>query len=109
MSLDQIRVFIQAEEAYECGHGVELRQTEWEFSLTGDQQIQQRVEELNRRNKEHYADPARFAQLSEWRKTNAAGHEPLLQRQVELLWRDYLANQEEPEIRDQLVKLQAEQ
>jgi peptidyl-dipeptidase A len=109
MSLDQIRAFIEAEEAYERGPGVELRRTEWEFSLTGDEQTQRRVEELNRRNKEHYADAGRFAQLTEWRRGAAADGDPLLRRQVELLWRDYLGNQEDPAVRDRLVKLQAEQ
>jgi peptidyl-dipeptidase A len=102
-----IHSFIQTEEAYERGPGAELRQTEWEFALTGDEQTQKRVEELNRANKEHYSHAGRFEQLAEWRNQQHA--DPLLQRQVELLWRDYLGNQEDPAVRDRLVKLQADQ
>src|SRR5688572_9454670 len=102
-----IHSFIQTEEAYERGPGAELRQTEWEFALTGDEQTQKRVEELNRANKEHYSHAGRFEQLAEWRNQRHA--DPLLQRQVELLWPDYLGNQEDPAVRDRLVKLQADQ
>jgi peptidyl-dipeptidase A len=109
VSIEEIRRLVCAEEEYERGPGVDLRQTEWDFSLRGDEATQARLEELMRQNREHYADPDRFARLSRWREGNLAGAEPLLARQVELLWRDYLGNQGEPEIRDELVRLQAEQ
>ena len=109
MSLDEIRRLVRAEEEYERGPGVELRQTEWEFSLNGDEATQTRLEELMRRHQEHYADRERFERLSRWREEKVAGEDRLLARQVELLWRDYLGNQAEPAIRDELVRLQAEQ
>jgi peptidyl-dipeptidase A len=109
VSLEEIRRLVGAEEEYERGPGVELRQTEWEFSLDGDDATQARLTELMRRNREHYADRERFARLSRWRETRAAAAEPLVARQVELLWLDYLGNQGEPETHDRLVRLQAEQ
>ncbi|HEV8637595.1 MAG TPA: M3 family metallopeptidase [Chloroflexota bacterium] len=109
VSLGEIRQLVRAEEEYECAPGVELRRVEWEFSLRGDEATQAKLEALMRRNREHYADHERFARLSRWRETGQAAPDRLLARQVELLWRDYLGNQGEPQIRDQLVRLQAEQ
>src|SRR5205823_950076 len=90
------------------GLGAESRQAQWDFSLTGDPELQERVRQLSLRRREHYGDPARFAQLSRWREAGA-GDDPLLGRQIDDLWRDYLSAQEDPAVRDELVRLSAEQ
>jgi peptidyl-dipeptidase A len=100
---------LQTDEAFERGLGVELRQVRWDFSLTGDQARQERMRELMLRHREHYADKARFAQLTHWRSDDVAAGDPQLARQVELAWRDYLNAQEDAATRDELVRLNAEQ
>jgi CheY-like chemotaxis protein len=55
MQPDVIR-FVQSEEEFERGLGVELRQTSWEFSITGDEAKQERLRQLMLEHRTHYAD-----------------------------------------------------
>src|SRR3989442_13109470 len=57
----------------------------------------------------HSGDQVRFAGLSGWREAGAGGDDPLVARQIDDLWRDYLGAQEDPATRDELVRLSAEQ
>jgi len=98
--------FIRSEEAYERAEGAEARQAQWDFSLTGDVALQERVRELMLRRRQHYGDADRFASVSKLRE---AEQEPVSRRQLDLLWRDYLSAQEDPATRDELVRLTAEQ
>src|SRR5262249_31786997 len=109
VSVDQVRRFVEAEEAFERGLGVELRQTSWEFSTTGDEATQERLRKLMLEHRSHYADPDRFKHLVAWRESGAAGGDELLARQVDDLWCDYLAAQEDPATREESVRLNAEQ
>jgi peptidyl-dipeptidase A len=106
---DDIATFLTEEDAFERGLGAEARQAQWEFSLTGDPQLQERVRELSLRRREHYGDRERFARLGRWRDSGAGGDDPLVARQIDDLWRDYLSAQEDPATRDELVRLSAEQ
>jgi peptidyl-dipeptidase A len=109
VSADAIAQFLAEEEAFERGLGVEVRQVRWDFSVTGDPATQERLRGLMLRHREHYADPARFAQLSDWRDNGAAAGDALLVRQLDLVWRDYLGAQEDAATRDEVVRLNAEQ
>ncbi|TAK22361.1 MAG: hypothetical protein EPO26_11725 [Chloroflexota bacterium] len=108
MVQDAIRRFIAAEEEFERGTGTEARAADWQFSLTGDEAVQRRVQELSRQTREHFSDRDRFGALSRWR---ADGRNLSLddRRQVELYWRDYVGAQEDAATRDEIVRVQTEQ
>jgi peptidyl-dipeptidase A len=109
LAASDIATFLAEEDAFDHGLGAEARQAQWDFSLTGDPELQERVRQLSLRRREHYGDRARFAQLSRWREAGAGGDDPLVGRQIDDLWRDYLSAQEDPATRDELVRLNAEQ
>lgn len=106
---DDVRRFVAAEEEFERGLGVQARQTSWEFSTTGNEATQERLRQLMLEHRSHYADPERFRQIVAWREAGAAGSDPVLARQLEELWRDYLGAQEDPATREESVRLNAEQ
>ena len=108
MAADDIATFLAEEEAFERGLGVESRQAHWDFSLSGAPELQERVRQLSLRRREHYGDAGRFAQLTGWRDAGGGG-DPLVARQIDDLWRDYLSAQEDPATRDEVVRLSAEQ
>src|ERR671929_439382 len=90
LAASDIATFLAEEDAFERGLGAEARQAQWDFSLTGDPELQERVRQLSLRRREHYGDAARFAKLSGWRDAGASGEDPLIARQIDDLWRDYL-------------------
>lgn len=109
MAANEIARFLADEEAFERGLGTETRQVRWDFSIAGDPATQERLRALMLRQREHYADPDRFARLGRWRADGVAGSDALLARQLDLVWRDYLGAQEDAATRDELVRLTAEQ
>ena len=105
----EIASFIASEAAFDRGPATAARAIHWEFSLTGDPTLQEKMRVANLEVREHYADPARFAQLSAWRDSGAAGNDPTLARLLDVYWRDYLSAQEDAATRASLVRLSSEQ
>lgn len=109
MAANDIASFLAEEEAFERDVGAASRQAHWDFSLSGAPELQERVRALSLRRREHYGDAARFAQIGRWREAGVGRDEPLVARQLDDLWRDYLGAQEDPATRDELVRLSSEQ
>ena len=106
---DEIDSFIADEAAFDRGPATAARAIHWEFSLTGDPALQERMRVANLDVREHYADANRFALLSAWRSSDASGRDPLTSRLIDVYWRDYLSAQEDATTRANLVRLSSEQ
>ncbi|HEX9638182.1 MAG TPA: M2 family metallopeptidase [Acidobacteriota bacterium] len=79
----------------------------WEHATTGTKEAEQRSAELSGRYRKLHADPAVFERLSRWRSA-AVAQQPLLARQLEVVYLNYLGNQSDPESIDRIVRLEAE-
>ena len=73
----------------------ELGETWWQLNQTGDKKLAELVAALDAKHTKMHADPDEFAQLRAW--CDDGIDDPLLLRQVELLYLAYLANQKDEE------------
>jgi len=76
----------------------------WDAYTTGDPKAYDRNSELTLQIRRIYSDPTEFAFLKELRQSGQV-KDPLLARQLTVLYNSYLANQIEPELLKQIVEL----
>jgi len=76
----------------------------WDAYTTGDPKAYDRNSELTLQIRQIYSDPKEFAFLQELRQSGQV-KDPLLARQLTVLYNSYLANQIEPELLKQIVEL----
>ena len=76
----------------------------WDAAVTGDPKAYDRSSEMQLQIRRVYSDPKDFAFLKEVRQSKQV-KDPLLARQLTVLYNAYLANQIEPELLKQIVEL----
>ncbi len=76
----------------------------WDAYTTGDPKAYDRNSELTLQIRQIYSDPKEFAFLKELKQSGQV-KDPLLARQLTVLYNAYLANQIEPELLKQIVEL----
>ena len=76
----------------------------WDAYTTGDPKAYDRNSELTLQIRQIYSDPKEFAFLQELKQSGQV-KDPLLARQLTVLYNSYLANQIEPELLKQIVEL----
>jgi peptidyl-dipeptidase A len=76
----------------------------WDAAITGDPKAYDRSSELTLRIRRIYSDPNDFAFLRGLKQSKQV-KDPLLARQLTVLYNSYLANQIEPELLKQIVEL----
>ncbi len=79
----------------------------WEAAVTGDPNAYDRSSDLTLQIRQIYSDPNDFVLLKEFRESGRI-RDPLLTRQLTVLYNGYLANQIEPELLKQIVELGTE-
>jgi len=97
----------------------------WDAATTGDEEAYDRSSELTLKIRKIYSDPDEFARLKnfktiemhkaqtdsgkvEYYMDSEQVHDPLLARQLMVLYHAYLANQIEPDLLEQIVELSTE-
>jgi len=78
----------------------------WDLSLTGDEECAKKKADLDAALTKLYADRAEFRALETWRREGVP--DPVLSRQVDLLYRAYLANQKDEPTIEKMVRLESE-
>jgi peptidyl-dipeptidase A len=76
----------------------------WDAAVTGDPKAYDRSSEMQLQIRRVYSDPKDFAFLKEMKQSGQV-QDPLLARQLTVLYSTYLANQIEPELLQQIVEL----
>jgi peptidyl-dipeptidase A len=76
----------------------------WDAAVTGDPKAYDRQSELTLKMRQVYSSPQEFAFLKEM-KASGQIHDPLLARQLTVLYNSYLANQIDPDLLQQIVEL----
>ena len=76
----------------------------WDAAVTGDPKAYDRSSEMQLQIRRVYSDPKDFAFLKEVKQSGQV-KDPLLARQLTVLYNTYLANQIEPELLKQIVEL----
>jgi peptidyl-dipeptidase A len=76
----------------------------WEAAVTGDPKAYDRSSEVTLQIRRVYSDPKDFAFLKETKQSGPV-QDPLLARQLTVLYNAYLSNQIEPELLQQIVEL----
>ncbi len=79
----------------------------WDAATTGNAEAYDRSSELTLKIRKIYSDPDDFAYIKNLHDSGQIGN-PLLARQVTVLYNAYLANQIEPELLQQIVELGTE-
>ncbi len=102
------RAFFAAEEAFARGPITESRQAHWEFATTGTEAAQEQERRKALAVRRHFADEGRYAQLDAWHAKGPSG-DAILDRQGDLLWREYLGGQQDGQTLERLTQLSAEQ
>ncbi len=81
---------------------------EWNAAITGESRYTEQAARLQEEYKRLHADKETFTQLSAWHEDNEAMDEPLLHRQLKLIYLAYAANQWDSDIISQVTKLEKE-
>jgi peptidyl-dipeptidase A len=76
----------------------------WDAAVTGDAKAYDRQSELTLKMRQVYSDPQEFAFLKEMKESGQI-HDPLLARQLTVLYNAYLSNQIDPDLLQQIVEL----
>ena len=79
----------------------------WNAALTGDEQDYKKYSDLELEIRKIYSDPADFGLLKAWKESGQINN-PLLARQVDMLYNSYLENQIDPDLLGQIVSLGAQ-
>ncbi len=101
---NQLKEFIAAHVAKVKPLDKEANLAWWDAYTTGDPKAYDRNSELTLQIRRIYSDPTEFAFLKELRQSGQV-KDPLLARQLTVLYNSYLANQIEPELLKQIVEL----
>src|SRR3954452_20892534 len=75
---------------------VELGLADWRLNVTGDERYKEEATAARMRWMELFSDPHAFATISDHYRERAAIADPLLRRQVDLLYRMFAEQQFEP-------------
>lgn len=76
----------------------------WEAAITGDPKAYDRNSEMTLQLRQVYSNPSEFAMLKELKESGQIA-DPLLARQLTVLYNTYLSNQIEPDLLKQIVEL----
>lgn len=104
----EFKAFLASEEQFDATAGTQARRLDWEFYTSGSEESQKVSQDANVTVRQHFSDPERFRLVDGWKATNVAEN-ALEARQLELLWREYLSNQQDRESLKEFTKLEAEQ
>jgi peptidyl-dipeptidase A len=80
---------------------------EWESAATGQPEHDERVAEVRARIMRIYADPLKFATVRDWHRTGGL-EDPLLARQITLLYHSFAKGQQDEATIDRVTQLQKE-
>lgn len=101
----EFRQFVQEFEAQVIPLNRDANLASFEASVSGREEDYARSADLQIKLKKVYADPARFTRLQEWRKSGSIT-DPLLKRQLDLLYLNFLGNQLPDQVLTELVNRQ---
>src|SRR3990172_1596163 len=79
----------------------------WNAALTGDEQDYKKYSDLELEIRKIYSDAADFGLLKAWKESGQI-NDPLLARQVDMLYNSYLENQIDPDLLAEIVSLGAQ-
>lgn len=79
----------------------------WDAATTGNSELYQKYAEMDLEMRKVRSNADDFAQIKVWKESGAI-KDPLLKRQLEILYEDYLENQIEPDLLKQIVDLGAQ-
>ncbi len=99
--------FVKAHEAKVIPLYKNLTQAYWNLTTTGKKEYQEELDRWRYAHDRIYANPAEYEQLKKWKELNDFS-DPLLKRQVEVLYRAYLFHQEDPTILKERVRLEGD-
>ncbi len=81
---------------------------EWNAAVTGETRYSEEAAQLREKYQRLHADKAAFARLKAWHESNLAAEEPMLHRQLTLVYLEYAANQWDKAIIHQVTQLEKE-
>jgi len=85
---------------------LQARQAEWTASISGSDEDYGRLREVNKALVDLHSDRAIFARLKQWRQTGGL-RDPVLNRELDVMYRAFLPGQADPELRKRIVDLEA--
>ncbi len=103
---DAAKAFIDAHVARVAPLERKLNEAYWNLSTTGEKRYADEAERLDAEHTKVHANAEEFALLRTWRTGNIA--DPLLARQVEVLYLTYLGNQKDDATIERMSKLEME-
>lgn len=86
---------------------IESNRAWWEASITGTDEAFARRKKADEAIVELHADPAMFAKIKALRASGQI-HDPMLARMLDVMYRNYLERQGDPEIQKRIVGLEAD-
>jgi len=103
---DEIRSFINGitEKLAEIEEGGAIAW--WNLATTGKEEYQKEAVEWQMKSHALFHDKENFEKIKVWREQGV--DDPILARELEILYRAYLSNQEDEKIAEQVAKLEAE-
>jgi len=81
---------------------------EWHAAVTGEARYSEEAARLREAYQRLHADKTAFARLESWHASDAVSDDPLLRRQLTLVYLEYAANQWDEEIIHQVTQLEKE-
>ena len=82
----------------------EVNHAYWEAAITGTTRAFERFTELQLRLQRVFSDAGAFEKIRMWRD-NPRTTDPVVRRQLELLYNDFLRNQIDPELNEEMTRL----
>jgi peptidyl-dipeptidase A len=104
----EVRSFISAFEERVAPAEKALGEAWWRLSVTGTAEAQKELVRAGNAYNALFADPAEYAKVRGWYEGRDALEDPLLRRQVEVLYKTFAGRQGEPEVLERIEELEAE-
>ncbi len=101
---DSAQLFIQAQVQKIDPIFKQMASTYWEATGTGKEELYGKYAELELQMRKIFSNKEDFAKLKDFYECKGI-QDPLIQRQLELLYLSYLQNQMDPQLMEQMVKL----
>src|SRR5689334_13814690 len=80
----------------------------WDTNTSGDPTMAERIKQISAQRMQLFTDPTQWQQVRKWYGQRDQIADPLLRRQLELLYLEFAANQRTPEQIEQIATLESE-